>query len=129
MERRRATDKPEEYKGVVRGWCLGSDEFREELLAQMRERRGDHYGPELRESEMVHAEKLVRSELRERGWKEATLIERRKGDPEKVKIAARLRKETTMTLKWVAQRLRMGTWTYVSNCLSEGRNKKHKKCK
>ena len=30
-----------------------------------------------------------------------------------------LRQETTMSLKWIAQRLQMGTWTYVSNLLNE----------
>ena len=30
---------------------------------------------------------------------------RRKGDPEKVEIASRLRAQTTMTLKWIARRL------------------------
>ena len=34
-----------------------------------------------------------------------------------LKIALRLRQETTMSLKWIAQRLKMGTWTYVSNLL------------
>jgi len=40
------------------------------------------------------------------------------GDPEKVKMAWRLRHESTMTLKWIAQRLHMGSWTHVSNCLA-----------
>jgi hypothetical protein len=40
---------------------------------------------------------------------EAELKTRRKGDKNKVQIAARLRRETTMTLKWIAQRLAMGT--------------------
>ena len=33
-------------------------------------------------------------------------------------IARRLRQETTMSLKWVAQRLQMGSWSYVSNLLN-----------
>jgi hypothetical protein len=37
----------------------------------------------------------------------------------KVMMARRLRQETTMSLKWIAQRLQMGTWTYVSNLLNE----------
>ncbi len=45
------------------------------------------------------------------------LERRRKGDMEKVEIAWRLRQGTTMTLKGIAGRLRMGTWTYLSNCL------------
>ena len=32
--------------------------------------------------------------------------------------ARRLRRETTMTLKWIAQRLQMGSWTYVSNLVN-----------
>jgi len=30
----------------------------------------------------------------------------------------RLRQETTMSLKWIAQRLQMGSWTYISNLLN-----------
>ena len=37
----------------------------------------------------------------------------------KVKLARRLRQETTMSLQWIAARLQMGTWTYVSNLLNE----------
>jgi hypothetical protein len=29
-------------------------------------------------------------------------------------MARRLRQETTMSLKWIAQRLPVGRWTYVS---------------
>jgi hypothetical protein len=50
---------------------------------------------------------------------ENELSERRKGDKEKVKLARRLRSETTMTLGWIAGQLRMGSWTYVSNLLRE----------
>jgi hypothetical protein len=44
---------------------------------------------------------------------------RRKGHRSKVKLARRLRQETTMSLKWIAARLQMGSWTYVSNLLNE----------
>ena len=92
------------------------------------ESRGDHYGPELREADAAHAEKALQRELRRRGWREAELERRRKGDPQKMAIAWRLRQETTMTLQWVAQRLRMGAWTHVSNCLVQ-RRKENEKCK
>ena len=62
-------------------------------------------------------EKLVQAEFKRRGWAQGELSRRRKGDPEKVAIAGRLRQETTMSLKWIAHRLQMGSWTYVSNCL------------
>jgi len=31
-----------------------------------------------------------------------------------------------MSLKWISQRLKMGTWTYVSNCLGQKRNENEK---
>jgi hypothetical protein len=43
---------------------------------------------------------------------------RRKGDKEKVALARKLRAETTMSLKWIANRLEMGSWTYVFNLLN-----------
>lgn len=36
---------------------------------------------------------------------------------EKVRIARRLRSETTMTLDWIAQRLNMGAAGYAAQCL------------
>ncbi|HLX68457.1 MAG TPA: transposase, partial [Verrucomicrobiae bacterium] len=56
-------------------------------------------------------------EMKRLGWSEADLELTRKGDRRKVKIARRLRQETTMTLKWIAERLKMGTWTHVTNRL------------
>ena len=46
---------------------------------------------------------------------------RRKGDGEKVRIARRLRKETTMTLDWTAERLNMGAAGYAAHCLRQAR--------
>ena len=74
---------------------------------------------EIRETGEARAERLVRAGLRALSWGEKELSERRKGDREKVKLARRLRAETTMTLRWIAGRLRMGSWTYVSNLLRE----------
>ena len=48
--------------------------------------------------------------------------------PGKVDLASLLRARTTMTLKWIAQRLKMGLWTYVSNCLVQ-RRRNSKQCK
>jgi hypothetical protein len=96
------------------------------LLAQMKARRGDHYGPELREADEAHAQKLVRAELRRRHWRERELARRRKGDSKKVEMAWRLRRETPMTLKWIAARLQLGAWTSLSNALTQKRRKEQK---
>jgi hypothetical protein len=71
---------------------------------------------------LTKAERLVVQELKLRRWTEVDLDSRRKGDPEKIEFAARLRRDTLMTLKWIARRLHMGSWTHVSNCLARHRN-------
>ena len=119
METRRQQESGgEEWAAVRRGWFFGADELKQELLAQASERVGaQHYGAERQESGEAKAERLVREELKKLRWTEADLAERRKGDPGKVRIARRLRQETTMTLAWIARRLHMGVWTHVSNLL------------
>jgi hypothetical protein len=57
---------------------------------------------------------------------EEELARRRKGDPQKVEIAWRLRRETPMTLKWIVARLHMGVWTSVSNALARKQSKDQK---
>jgi putative transposase len=115
--RHQEADGRDNYQTIRRGWCLGDKAFRKELLAQMKERMGEHhYGPERTETTEEHAETLVREGLRRLGWKEADLGARPKGHRAKVKLAQRLRAETTMTIKWIAARLQMGTWTHL-NCL------------
>lgn len=53
------------------------------------------------------------------GWPVAELAKGRKGDPEKVALARRSLAETTMSLRWIASELRMGSWTCGSNLLSQ----------
>jgi hypothetical protein len=43
------------------------------------------------------------------GWKEGDLKRRRKNDPDKLEIGARLRLETTLTIKVIAARVSLGT--------------------
>ena len=115
MEARRRAEGSGEYKPC--GWFLGSQEFRRELLAQVTAQAGPrHTGEEVTESCQAKAERIVQQELKELGWSMQDLESRPKGDARKVKIAQRLRQETTMTLSWIAERLRMGTPGHV-NCL------------
>ena len=127
METRRASEDPEERKKIERGWCYGSQAFREELLAQMNEKKGvEHYGQEIRESAEAKAERIVKDELKKYHWDEGELTRRRKGDDYKVKIAQRLRKETTMTSAWIAARLQMGTKSHLSHLLYWHKHEKKK---
>ncbi len=103
------------YGRVRRGWFVGSEQFRQELLAAAQRVGLSHYGAERQQSDIQGAERIVRDEIGRLGWAEQDLRSHRKGDERKVSIARRLRRETTLSLKWNAQRLQMGSWTYVSN--------------
>jgi REP-associated tyrosine transposase len=127
MDERRGMDDPETFKGLRRGWYLGDKAFRAELVEQMGLKRGaEHYGEERRETDEQKAERIVTEELKRRGWKEAELGLGPKADKGKIALAQRLRKETTMSLKWIALRLRMGSWTYVSNLLATNQKRQSK---
>jgi len=78
----------------------------------------EHYGEERHKTGDQKAERVVAEALKRRGWKEPELTLQPKGHKVKIAIAKRLRKETTMTHKWIAQRLQMGSWTYVFNLLA-----------
>ena len=76
-----------------------------------------HPGRERDETEQTRAMRVVREELKRFGWTKAELKRRRKGDEQKVALARRLREETAVSLRWIAENLHMGTWTHVSNRL------------
>ena len=61
--------------------------------------------------------------LKRRGWSATELVRRRKGDKQKVKMALRLKRETTMTLQWIAERLGMGHASRVSQAVARMRHR------
>ncbi len=71
---------------------------------------GENHAGELRcESAQAKAERIIGEELQRRNSGQSDLVERRKGDPEKLAIALRLRRETSLNLKSVAARLHLGS--------------------
>jgi hypothetical protein len=118
VEARRGEDSGETFAGIRRGWCLGDEAFRQELLERVSAKAGpQHYGEELAELAQATAERIVAEELKKRRWRQEDLTTQSKGDEAKVAIAGRLRRETTMTLAWIAARLRMGTRTHLAHLL------------
>jgi REP element-mobilizing transposase RayT len=119
MERRKELEiskESGEWKKLRRGWCWGSERFRERLLEMVAVKQGQqHHGRELRESDEQKAERRVGEMLRKMGWAETELRKRRKGDKWKARMAAQLREETTMNWQWIAKRLEMGHWRTASN--------------
>ena len=116
MEARRRAEGTGEYRPW--GWCLGGEEFRQELLAQVSERAAPQDGgEEVRQSARAKAQRIAHEELDALGWATPDLQDRRKSDPQQVRIAARLRRETTMTLERIADRLCLGAATHVASLL------------
>jgi hypothetical protein len=111
MEERRLVETDEAALKVFRrGWCLGSAQFKNQMLEKMEDELGEHHSGELRrENAEAKAQRIVAEELARRGWREADLAERRKGDPGKLAIAARLRQETTLSMKAITDRVKLGT--------------------
>ena len=111
METRRGEETdPESLRRLRRGWCLGSEPFREEMLQKMEGKLGDSHSGELRrETAQAKAGRIVGEELRRLGWKEKELAKRAKTDPGKLEMAARLRRETTLAIKEIAARVHLGT--------------------
>ena len=109
-----------EFRAVERGWCLGDEQFRQELLEQVKERPGPvHFGEAVQEASEVQAERLVSAGLRRLGWGEQDLVCWPKGDGKKVALARELRSRTTMPLSWIAQRLKMGSRGYLAWLLAQ----------
>src|SRR3989440_8573379 len=62
IEAQRAGDEAQ-FQGLKRGWYLGDEEFRQELLTQMQGKRGtEHFGSAVRESEAARAERVLKAE-------------------------------------------------------------------
>jgi len=105
-------------EGGAAGVVSGGAQLREQVLEMMGGAMGEHHGGEAKcQTDEQKARRLVLEELEKRGWTEQELKKRRKTDALKVKMAARLRRETVMTLDWIARRLQMGCRHTVANCL------------
>jgi hypothetical protein len=74
----------------------------------------------------VRAERIIAEELGRLGWSEAQLREWRKSDAAKLALAARLRRETTLTVGWIANRLHLGTRKSAAVKLHRWSNRKQK---
>ncbi len=111
METRRMEETdPETCKALRRGWFLRSESFKREAFARMAGSLGGHHAGELhREVAQAKAELIVAAELQGQGWQPDDLVTRRKNDPVKPGIAARLRREATLPLKAMAARVHLRT--------------------
>jgi hypothetical protein len=80
MEARRTQETDEQaLESLRRGWCLGSEAFRQQLLRQMEGQLGDHHSGEMkRESSEAKAERIIADQLERLGWSADQLRQRAK---------------------------------------------------
>ena len=120
MEQRRVEPNDPSAERIRRGWCFGAEDFIARLLDRMTGSPNEHhYARERTQTDEQKAQSIIAVRLKELGWGKAELAARRKSDAHKVKLARELRAQTTVSLKWIAGRLEMGSWTHVSNLLRQ----------
>jgi len=106
-------------KMLRRGWCFGSEGFRQKALGLV---TGTARKP-AREILAAHneqeAERLIVAGLKVVGLRGENLVERAKGDPRKIAVAATVRRRTPVSNEWLARRLHMGAAGRVSRYCTE----------
>ncbi len=114
-DRRKEGGEPEAWAAFRRGWRLGAEDFAQRLAERLgRPGHKTELARERGETDTALAERLVQEEMASMGWTEKDLGDLPKGDPAKVKLARMLRRRTPMSRRWIADRLRMGSASYVS---------------
>ncbi|RME90990.1 MAG: hypothetical protein D6766_12480 [Verrucomicrobia bacterium] len=123
LERLRRASGPASRPRPVTAWCHGDEAFREQVRQKLAS--GD---PTIRRvgtadpvPGVAEAEAIVRRELAALGWDEAQLERTPKSHSAKLRLAMRLRRETTVTIPWIARRLVMGSPHTVRNLLAAAR--------
>jgi putative transposase len=110
------------WKQIRRGWFLGDDRFRQELMDRMDQalagkQRASFSGAAVRSHDEQAAERLVLAGMDRLGLVEDQLKKMRKNCPEKYAIAWLVRRNTCIKNGWIATRLHMGKATNFSTFL------------
>jgi REP element-mobilizing transposase RayT len=113
-----------EWRSVRRGWYLGDRSFKSKLLdrigGMLEGRKADSVnGEAVGAWSREEAERWIGSTLAELGLDEAGLRRIPKGAKEKMAMAWWLRRHTTLSRQWIAQRLQMGHETRVTLAVRE----------
>ena len=105
-------------RNLRRGWYVGSESFGKELAGQM-EGTGDNLrGTQRRAHDIAEAERLLDNALSVLGLEEGSLKGMKSTVREKQAIAWLLKKHTTVTGVWIADRLGMGHRVNASRAIS-----------
>jgi putative transposase len=113
----------EEWEALRRGWYVGGEGFLEKLQEHLEQvmkgrRRESHSGEAKAAHDAAAAEQELQRALRALGLNEVGVERMPKGAPEKVVLAWWLRRRTTVSLRWVSERLGMGHYTRVTQAIN-----------
>lgn len=113
-----------ELKELRRGWVLGGEAFRDRILDWLEKKQEAGQKRKLRREEsdtdhgQRHAERIIKEIVDGLGIAEEELLSARKSDWRKRLIAHRVRQQTSVSLGWLAVRLKMGSEGHVSRVAS-----------
>ena len=128
VEEVRHSDKPwkadESWQKIRRGWYLGSDGFRQEMLGRLgrvleKGKRESFSGEGVQTHDEARAEELIAAGLGKLGLADADLDQMIKNSPDKYALAWLVRRKTCVGNGWLKDRLRMGKATNFSELLKE----------
>ena len=116
----------EEWKALRRGWYVGGESFLEKLEGYlgplMKGRHRESFSGEAKEGhDAAAAERALARGMKGLGLCNKELVQLPKGAAEKVVLAWWVRERTTVSLRWVSERLEMGHYTRVAQAVSRMR--------
>jgi putative transposase len=122
----------ERWKDLRRGWYLGGESFLEKLekwldQAVKGHKRESHSGGARQAHDEAAAERLVLRGMKALGLTPSDLAQLPRGAPQKVALAWWVRRQTTVSLRWLSERLVMGHDTRVTKAVSRMNRKPGRK--
>ena len=112
------------WSGIRRGWRFGAEDFLKRLMeigAAAGANPEIHEGVEVADTLEENARRLIGGFLEKRGTGLEELRARSKGDALKIELAGELRKNTAMSMAWIANELHAGAPNSVWNALAKCR--------
>ncbi|MFH1970132.1 MAG: transposase [Verrucomicrobiota bacterium] len=102
-----------EWKEIRRGWCLGGSKFREQILDQIEQvlngrEKTSYSGEEVKNHDEMMADRKLQEALAICKLSRESLRGMRKGHEVKRVIAWALRKQTTVSNRWLSNKLDLG---------------------
>ena len=108
-----------ERKPLKRGWCMGTEDFKEKIMAFLGDVSSDNYrGDQRRDHGVYMAEKLIEQGLNGLKCTIQDIEHLRQNHIHKQALAWLVKRNTTVTGEWIRQKLNMGGKTNVSRALS-----------